>query len=509
MAGSIPLRRTGLVIFSSRIVSIFTGMLFLIMVTGWLSSSRFGLWEVILTFVAVASYPAGFLGFWATREIARGRLLGRTVILMNLGLSAISALAYLLVSRFTFAVFTPQYGPFLVALLLIPLAYVGQAANSVAGGHKPSALGYSLLISEPAKLVVAYVALFVLKLEIYGVIAAVLASYVIQAAVTTLLVADTLVERTDLGVGRVWARNSWVPAIYSFPTSFAAIDTVVASALASTSLAGHYQAAFQIGTLVYYVFYLSYALYPLLLKGGSDEVPNASLDLILMFGVPMVVGVAALAPHLLTVLNPVYVAPGGNMTVPLAILATAGLVTAISGFMDNALIAKDRSDLQMDRSFGSYLKSSFAFVSKVNIAYALSYISLVAAEIYFGGRAGLSVTTLVTGWSLLQLGLLSFALAVKLKRVLGEIRLGFPRPLPKYLLCSLLMGVVVFLLAEVVLGADTGRFAYGLKTIGVVAVGAAVYFGSLAAIDPAVRRLASSMFRRRRPGVTPPVIGRG
>lgn len=464
-------------------------MLFLIMITGWLNPSGFGLWEVILTLISVSSYPAGLLGFWATREVARGRLLGRTVVVFNLAISVLAAAAYLLFSTVAYSRFTSQLEPFVFSVLLIPLAYWNQAALSTANGYRPTASGWSLLFSEPGKLVVGYLALFVFRIGIYGVIAAVMTSYLLQALVTTVLVAGAMAGTTDTTAAKAWARYSWVPGIMTLPPVLASLDTVLASAISSTNLAGHYQAAFQIGTVVSYVAYLSYALYPLLLRGESDVVPNATLDLILMFGVPMSAGVIALAPQLLTVLSSAYVASGADVSVPLGVLGMAGLVAAISGFVDYVLTGRERSDLQLGKGPLSFLKTSFAFVSGVNLAYAASYIALVSLTVYYGGVARWSITDIVTGWALLQLGLLSASVVVKFRRVLRTVHIAVPASLPGYLLSSLIMAVLVLLVAGPLLPNTAGRLDYGLRMLAVIAIGGVAYFGVLTSIDKHFRTL--------------------
>lgn len=475
--------------------SIFSGMLFLIMLTGWLSADKFGLWEVILTLIGVASYPAGFLGFWATRDIARGRILGRTVVVLNFAMSSAATVAYVLVALVAYPAFNSPVAPFLFALVLIPLAYWNQAANAIAAGHRPSAFGYSLLVSELGKLLVAYVALFVMRLDIYGVILAIMVSYLLQSLATSLLVRDTLREAISFDAGRTWAKNFWVPAIYSLSPMLITLDTVVAGALGSTDLVGHYQAAFQIGILVSYVSFLSYALYPLLLKGGSDEVPNATLDLVLLFGVPMATGVIFLSPRLLMVLNPVYVAAGADMSVSLGILGVAGLVVAVSGLIDSTLIGREKADLREDRGIASYMKSDFAFVSKVNIAGAAAYVGSVVAEVWAGVAMGVSVTLLVTVWASIQLLIMCTTLAVKVRRVRKVVRLQFPRELWYYLGSSLVMAAALFFLQSAFLLGGEDRLLYGIKTMAVVIAGAAVYFGFLSAINPRVRALGAALLR--------------
>ncbi len=496
MESTIRLHRTGLVVFGSKVLSIFTGMLFLIMVTGWLAPQRFGLWEVILSLVAFASYPAGWLGFWATREVARGNLLGKTAILLNLALSSGGVAAFFLFTAFSYTRFNASFSPFILAILMVPMAYWNQAANAVAAGYRPEALGYSLLFSEAGKLAVAYPAFFIFRLEIQGAILALLASSLVQAVVTTVLVRGALTDHPAFDVGKRWLSNSWVPAFYTIGGTVALGDTVAAAAVTgSTLVTGYYQAAFQVGTLVSYAAFLSLALYPLLLRGRSDDVPNATIDFVLMFGIPMAAGAAVLAPRLLSVLSSAYVASGSDVSLALGILGGVGLVTAIAAVLDNILIGKERADTGAGMGYRSYLKSHFFFVSIVNLGYAVAYIVSVILSVGLGRASGLSISTVVALWAASQLGLLLVALVVKLRRLKGVARLTLPPSLARYLLASLVMVAVVYLLSGIFPTGAADRLVDAERVAVIVTAGTGVYFGLLLAIDARTRRLAGAFYR--------------
>src|ERR1035441_2110223 len=132
MAKPISVRRTGFVVFAFRIVSIFTGLIFLLMMTRTLSTSQFGLWEVVVDLVTFASYPAGLLVYWATRDIARGKLLGKTALGMNLALSAGGMVLYVGLSFLKGSrVGQSDLMTILLAILLVPIAYWNTAANAI------------------------------------------------------------------------------------------------------------------------------------------------------------------------------------------------------------------------------------------------------------------------------------------------------------------------------------------------------------------------------------------
>jgi O-antigen/teichoic acid export membrane protein len=198
----ISVRKTGLVVFTSRILSIFTGLGFLVMLTRSLGAAQFGLWEVITDVALFASYPAGIVVYWATREVARGKPVGKTTVTLNLILSTLGLALYVLFSVMTYPSIHSSLGPFLVGLVLIPAGYWNQAVNAIAVGHRPAVIGYSLLASEIFKLLAAFPLLFILGYGINGVILAVLVSYVSQASVSTYMLRDVMSGSVLLVEGR-------------------------------------------------------------------------------------------------------------------------------------------------------------------------------------------------------------------------------------------------------------------------------------------------------------------
>jgi len=496
LESKIPLHRAGFTVFAARIISIFTGMVFLIMITGWLTPPRFGFWEVIVSFVTFASYPSGWLSFWATREVARGGFVARTAILLNLVLSLGGTVVFFLIAGLSSALYGPNLGTIAFAALLVPLSYWTQASNAVAGGMRPTAIGYSTLISEIAKLAVAYPALFVFKLEVNGVILAVLTSYAVQAAVTTVMVREAGRDGVSLALGRKWLADAWIPATYSLAGTILAADTVIAwLASGAFVVTGYYQAAYQIGILVSYANFLSYALYPILLRGGSEDAANVTLDFIMMFGVPMAFGVIALAPNLLTILRSDYTASGSNVSTALGILAISSLMTGISGFLDATLTGSERADLAENRGFGAYKKSNFVFVSMANLSYATAYVAGVFLTVKLELAAGLGLPTVVETWAVVQLMTVLAAVLVKFRKLARTMKIRVPRSLGEYLVLSALMAMVLYALSTYVPLQSPERLVYGLRVMGLVVAGALLYFGLLVAMDKRVRELAKAFLR--------------
>ncbi|HYC27028.1 MAG TPA: hypothetical protein VEB67_03300, partial [Nitrososphaerales archaeon] len=154
MASGLGFRSTGLLVFGARLVSAFTGLVFILMTAKWLGPSGLGLWEVIVTVVAFATYPVGIVAYWATREVARGRMLGRTALFFGGVLSCGGLAVYLLFTAVTYGRLAAPLSIFLFGGILVPLGYWTVIANAILQGSRPAMYGWSLVVSELTKVLV-------------------------------------------------------------------------------------------------------------------------------------------------------------------------------------------------------------------------------------------------------------------------------------------------------------------------------------------------------------------
>ncbi len=489
MTSEIPIRKTGLVVFSSRIISIFTGITFLVMMTRSLSTTQFGLWEVIIDLLAFASFPSGLILFWATRAVARGARIGKTAISVNVILSGAGMLIYVVLSLSSFSAVGSTLQPLLFAILLVPLGYWNQAANAVVSGHSPAILGYSLIVSELCKLAAAVPLLLIYKTGINGVILALMVSYFSQALVSSYLVRGASSEPVDLTLGKRWLSKAWLPSLLTLPYFLAIADTFVVSVLSSgTNLTAYYQAAFSIASIAGYSFYLASALYPLLLRGGSDELISSTMDLLLLFGLPMAAGAGVLAQPILALLKSQYVASSTG----LVILAFAALVLSVSQLFDQTLLGRERADVDEAATFAKLVKSDILFVSVVNIAMAGTYLLTIGLLVRYGLAVPLSTSQIVNLWSSAQLVIFVIFTAVKLWKMRRTTRVHLKPSFARYLVATLVMATVLEALS-IVIPLSSGTLGSGVRLSLVALVGTMTYFGVLYGIDPGFRGLLASL----------------
>lgn len=492
LTSSFGLRSTGLVVFSGRIVSAFTGLVFTVMAARWLDPSGFGTWEVIVTVVTFASYPVGTIAYWATRDMSRGKLVGRTALAAGALLSGLGLVVYFGVSLVTYSRIASSVTPFLLGALLVPLSYWNAAASAIVTGYRPSVYGTSLVFSELAKIAAAYEGLYVYHLGIEGVILALLTAYFVQAVVSTYMIRNTTAAKFDVAEVKRWSKLAWLPALSYLPVSLAVADTYIVALLHGTTVVGTYQVAFIVASIVTYASGLIFSMYPLLLKGGDIRLPAVSLGFSLMFAIPMAVGCIVLAGPILYLFGPKYV-PGA---LGLGILAVMFVFNNFSLLLDQTLMGTERVDAGQTPSFRKLANSNLLFVPLTNIGYGVFYLVTLTLALSYTAMNGFGDSADVATWAVVQLMATLVFVFVKLRRARGVASLLPGKNVIYYFLGAGVMALVVNQTAPVIAIQGVGTLIYGGRLLALVLLGSLVYFGIVYALDREFRYLASSFLRK-------------
>lgn len=492
MSNSYGLRSTGLLVFAGRLISAFTGLLFTVMAARWLGPTSFGTWEVIVTLVTFSAYPVGVVAYWATRDVARGKMVGRTALAAGALLSSLGLVLYFGFTFVTYSRIAAAVLPFLLGALLVPLSYWSAVANSIVQGFRPGVYGYSLVISELAKLGVAYESLYVYRLGIDGVILALMAAYLVQSLVSTYLVRLTAAERFDFAQARRWSRLAWLPAVSYLPTVLAVADTYVAAVGFGTTIVGYYQAAFIVASVIGYSSGLSFSLYPLLLRGGNERLPALSIEFSLLFAIPMAAGCTVLAGPILSLFGTAYL-PG---VMGLGILGAMFVFNTISWIVDQTLLGTEKADVDERPSFWGLVRSNLLFVPIANILYGAVYVSSLYLALSYAFANGFTASSSVALWAATQLAATVLFMVVKARRAGRYAKLMPGISVAYYLLASAVMAAVVYFVSGAVIIQGVGTLLYGARLLAVAAIGAVAYFAVVYGLDRKFRDTTRSVLRR-------------
>ncbi len=467
---AIRLRYTGLLMFASSVLSLFTGLVFSSFVARGLSKFDYGAWAFISTTVAYFQFSQKLITSWAFRDMARGRSVGRTCVISELLLSIPSFLAYLIAAPYFSQTVGSPASHFYLSSLLIPIYFMIQGLETVIRATSPHKLAYRNVILDSMKMCLI---LWLIRFGLIGFIVTVMAAHVGYICYCLCVTRGSMRGGFDPRSLRRWLSFSWV-SLYSQvgSTMSSGLGTLLLGILTTPSALGSWSVALAVARLLRMPSALSSALYPKLLsdEGRRDAYIRDSVMLTLMFLVPMAVGCYLLAPNLIEVYGSKYLdgLPALYVLIPNYFIYVIG---TISGY---AILAADKTDMEKHLSASKWLRSDVFLLRSLNYLDAAVSAPLMLVLIPKYGMIGCATAVMAATMVAFLIKSMKF----------NVLKLISYKRLAKFLLSSLIMGIFILL----VYGHGT------IKTLLIVVTGAAVYLTSLVAFDRETRALSNRIF---------------
>jgi len=409
---NIRLRYAGFVAFFAQMLSVAAGILFTIMVTRRLSETAFGSWLLISNCASCFVFPAAVVGYWVTRYEARGTPAARTGLVMNSVFSFVAVLPYLVLSWLLSSDTATPYPYFLGMGFFVVFYYPLVVLESVAAATQPESQYQGWIVFEVSKVVSGFLLLLVWRLELTGVISALIVAFALRFVALGVLVRRRLGGSFNSTLGRRMVRHSWIPLYGGLASLIGTLDYVAVTFLASMGTAtmgreaaiefskrvlGNYGAAYSVAVVVSYSASLAVAVYPRLLGGGGSRDVEESLRMVSAFAVPMCIGAIILARPILGLINPIYV-PSYPAVFALAV---AGLLSAISAPYDSVIMGTEKVELGGEPTFRDFVRSRlFLSPTIVCIGAGLRLLLLLVGFLSLRGIAQGDVLVAAVFWSL-------------------------------------------------------------------------------------------------------------
>ncbi|MEM4249716.1 MAG: hypothetical protein QW395_05465, partial [Candidatus Nitrosotenuis sp.] len=121
---NIRLTYSGLISLLLTIVSLFTGLIFTLIVTRRLDQAHFAMWSLIGSIIAYAMIFSPISNYWLTRHVARGEKESVTGIISAVIFSIAAIGVYLIATLILSNSSDADYRILLFAVLLVPLTYI-------------------------------------------------------------------------------------------------------------------------------------------------------------------------------------------------------------------------------------------------------------------------------------------------------------------------------------------------------------------------------------------------
>lgn len=489
----IRVQYSGFIIFASKMLSIASGMIFLLLITRTLGSmaaspeeaqEQFGIWGNIFDLIAYFMLLSSVVPFWTTRFVARGKEGSiKTAFVANLALALISTVIYVPFVPLMLGALNISEAYLLLYLLastqIIEL-YLIATLEACLRAKRPQAIGYGLLLEEIFKIAVAYVLIVELRQPLFGAMGALITAVFIQIAYYTYLVRHDFEQKIRWSYVKEWLKGS-VANIYNLVgNQIAAFIFILLIIYGGQAARGNYLAAFRIANVITYSFFLSFALYPKLLAKKSLEDVTSTLKMVLMFAIPMTAGALAIPESFLIILDEPYRAAAPV----LMFLAIDMLIATLSNFYTHTLFGVEKFDEEAKIPLKRLARSNIFKV--FTLPYIHSVITLPTTYFVLSNfalnqpvEAALYVA-IINMVARLAMFIVLYSITQK------TVKIAAPwLNISKYVFASVVMATVLYVLPR------QTRISF---TLGITAAGGIIYLAVLIMIDEEARSLIKSIW---------------
>jgi O-antigen/teichoic acid export membrane protein len=424
------------------------------------------------------------LPFWTTRFVARGKEGAvKTGLIANLIIGLIAVAFYVpLVSIITPALNIPEAYVilyFIVSAQIIEL-YLFNALEACLRAKQPQAVGYGLLVEEICKIALAYILIVKFQQSLLGAMLSIIVAVSIQIIYYTKLVSQELKQKIRWEYVKEWMKGS-VANVYNIAGGrIVAFIFILLFIYGGKAARGNYAAAAIIANIITYSYFLSYALYPKLLAEKSLGDITTSLKMVLMFAIPMTMGVMAMPDSYLTILDISF----REAAPVLFLLAIDAFIATMSQFFTSVLFGVEKLDEKAKIPLKQLSRSNIFKV--FTLPYIHSAITLptafyVLTNFMFNPVEAALYVTIINMTARFAMFLVLYAIVRK------AVTINIPwRNIAKYVFASAVMATVLFMIPH-----PTRIYL----TLIVTATGGIVYLALLMAIDKEARLLVHSMWQ--------------
>ena len=390
---------SGLISFAITLVTVFTGLGFMIIVTRILSTQEYGTWGLINSLLIYGVVFTAIPVFWLVRETARELKTEKTGLLSSVIWSLVGILVYFL----AVIVLAPQTNVdmtiLLFAVILVPVSYFHKIISAINLGWKPQLSSYGILVTEVLKVPLALLFVYYMDFGVIGVIISMFISLLSSVVFQIIVARKRLQGYFKFSIIKNWFRLSWVSMYPKIAYVMYNSDVIIFSIiLGSVEMIAYYVAALVLANLVGLAGGISGSVSPKLLGGGKRTIPIKNFTYAIYFAVPLLSLSIIFAEAGLTILNPVY----KTAALVVVFLSFRMLFRSLAGTLGGYLGGIETVDIKENATTKDYLKSIFITIPTFRIIQYSVYL-LVFSIVIISMESIISKIELVIMWSAISM----------------------------------------------------------------------------------------------------------
>lgn len=486
---NIRVTHAGLIAFVVGIVSVLTGLVFVLIITRTLTPEEFGTWALIGAILNYLLISEVIINYWTVRQIARNEPVGKTGLLSSTFFILAAIPIYLAYVYFTSDQSNVIFDSILLGIILIPVYFLSNALVQINLGHKPNAVSYGNLIFEITKIPIALSLVVFFELGISGAIFTILLSYSARIIIQIYFAKNVLRTKFQFNIIKNWIKLAPVPLYNILPNYLKNLDVLLYPIIIGSVIGvTYYFVAFTISNIVMHSSLIAQALYPKLLAEGKYEAISENFSLVMYFAIPLTTLAILFAKPGLFALNPEY--QFADFIV--GVLSLKILLIVLHKYFQQILLGLENVDAENNVKFSKLLHSKLFYVPTINIIQYSSYIIIFV--IILTSNSNISDLDLVLWWALLGLFIeIPFVIYLSiLVHKNTEFSIKY-KEIIKYLFAAFIVILIYFATSDFIIKYKVSIYDFLPGVIIQAIICISVYLGITYAIDVKTRKTYQSI----------------
>ena len=484
---------SGMISFVTGIFSVFTGLIFTLIITRQLTQEEYGAWGLIGSLIAYVLVIHPIVSYWSTREIARGIESGKTSFLSS-GAFGIVGILFFFVIAYFFGIRTGvEFHILLLAGILVPVEFLRASLVGISNAYKPQTEEFGILAFELIKIPFALLMIYYFDLGLTGLIIAVFISRLSSVTLLLIRTREKIKGKFSKKLIKKWFKLFWLP-IYPYLSAILTTSDIAIFSIMTGSVYGiaYWSVSVTISRIVNHASKIGKGIYPKLLQGGNKEYFQDNLNRMFYFAFPLAAMSYTFSVPALYALNPVY---SDAITVVLFLIPMIFLRTLSEQF-SQALKAIENVDVREDATFRDYLRSKLFYMPTLRIIQRGLYLISLSVMLILLIPSTQDQVQLVTYWAIvalvIQVPYTSFLYVLVRREFSPKID---KKALIKYISASVFVFGLTFTLMEKYLVYKISIFEFLPDLLLYIFLGISGYIALTYIIDKKTRKLVNSVLK--------------
>ena len=389
----------GLISLIGGIISIFTGVIFTLIITRSVTPEEYGTWGLIVGLITYVSLIGPIVSYWSTRDTARNIQSGKTAVLSSILLSIGAISIYILISYLMGNYTNVERNVLLFAAILIPAMFVNGILIAINLGWKPHAISYGTLAYGISSIPLALFLIYYLDFGVTGIIISVFLANIASILILFFYAKEKIANQFDKKILKKWLKFSWLPIYPGIAVLVAGFDISIFTIITGSVVGlAFWVAALALPSMITHTGLISRAVYAKLLEEKTGFM-SQNLTLVFYFGIVFTSLVITFARPGLYALNPIY-----EIAAPITIILSFYVFLSVfTNIFLLSLAGVERVDKFENSTFKDYIKSKLFFPQTIRLIQTSIYVLILTVGLLILVGFGSSDQELLLFWASIAL----------------------------------------------------------------------------------------------------------